>query len=307
MKLGYFADGPWAHRALEAILADGNFDLRFLVLRYPKPDAVLEAAAKRLQRPCYTLANVNDERFVSTVRSLAPDLLVSMSFDQILGAGIRAAAPFGFINCHAGALPFYRGRNALNWALLNGESRIGITVHHVDDGIDTGDIIEQDFFDVGPNDDYAGVLAKAYAQCPVTLLRALCALRAGDAARTPQASIHAVGSHFPRRRNGEEWIDWSWSSRRVHNFVRAIAPPGPGARAILRGAPVAVLKTHLMPHAPTYLAVPGAIVGKGPDAVWVKSGDSFLAIERMARVAADGRLDADMPLPPIGARLSNGG
>ena len=306
MKLGYFADGPWAHRALDAILSDGHFDIVFLVLRCSRPDPVLKATAERLRRPCYFVPDVNEAAFVRTVGAAAADLLVSMSFDQIVRAAIRRAAPLGFINCHAGALPFYRGRNVLNWALLNGERRIGVTVHHVDDGIDTGDIIEQDFFDVAPDDDYGAVLEKAYVQCPVTLMKALRALRSGAARRTPQSAIHGVGTYFPRRREGDEWIDWSWPSQRIHNFVRAIAPPGPGARAMLRDTCIAVLKTHLVANAPDYIATPGAVVGREAHAIWVKSGDSFLAVDRLARVAADRGPTEDLPLPGIGARFSRG-
>jgi methionyl-tRNA formyltransferase len=306
VKLGYFADGPWAHRALDAILSDGHFEVGLMVLRRNRPDPVLKAMAERLHCPCHAVPDVNDGAFVRTIAAAALDLLVSMSFDQIVHAAIRRAAPLGFINCHAGALPFYRGRNVLSWALVNGERRIGVTVHHIDDGIDTGDIIEQDFFDVGPDDDYGTVLEKAYRQCPITLLKALQALRSGAARRIPQSSIHGVGSYFPRRREGDECIDWSWPSQRIHNFVRAIAPPGPGARAMLRGTPIAVLKTHLVADAPDYIAIPGAVVGREANAIWVKSGDSFLAVDRLARVAADGDLAEDMPLPGVGARFSEG-
>jgi methionyl-tRNA formyltransferase len=304
MRLGYFADGPWAHRALDAILADGGFDIAFLVLRHERPDPVLRAAAVRLDRPCYSVANVNEASFVATVASSATNLLVSMSFDQILKRAIREAAPLGFINCHAGALPFYRGRNVINWALINGEQCIGITVHHVDEGIDTGDIIQQDLVNVEPDEDYATVLEKAFIHCPVTLMKALRALRDGTAQRKVQSAIHATGSYFPRRAPGDEWIDWSWPSHRIHNFVRAIAPPGPGARATLGGESVAVLKTRLVPDAPAYIATPGAVVGRQPDAIWVKCGDSFLAISRLARIANDGQFEQDLRLPAISARFS---
>jgi methionyl-tRNA formyltransferase len=304
VKIGYFADGPWAHRALDAILADGHFDVRFLVLRFASPDPVLRAAAARLERPCHIVPDVNDGQFVRTVAAADADLLVSMSFDRILGRALLAAAPLGCINCHAGALPFYRGRNVLNWALINGERSIGVTVHHVDEGIDTGDIIEQDFFEVAGEDDYASVLEKAYSQCALTLLKALHGLRNGTARRTPQSAIHPVGSYFPRRAAGDEWIDWSWPSERIHNFVRAIAPPGPGARTFLRGQCVAVLTTRLIARAPTFLATPGAVIGREPGAIWVKSGDSFLALLRLARVADAGHVHQELPLPSIGARFS---
>src|SRR4030066_979230 len=71
------------------------------------------------------------------------DIFVSMSFNQILKKRIIDMAPRGFINCHAGALPYYRGRNILNWALINDAREFGVTVHYVNEGIDTGDIIAQ--------------------------------------------------------------------------------------------------------------------------------------------------------------------
>lgn len=303
MRLGYFADGPWAHRALDAILREGQFHVAFIVLRYANPDPLLRAAAERLGCPCHVVPNVNDPVFIKSLSLAEADLMVSMSFDQILKEGLLRAAPLGFINCHAGALPFYRGRNVLNWALINGEPRVGITVHHVDGGIDTGDIIQQDFIDVGPDEDYADLLEKAFKHCPITLMTALRALRDGTSTRTPQAAIHPTGSYFPRRVEGDEWIDWSWPSARIHNFVRAIAPPGPGARAVLRGVSVAILKTHLVPNAPAYIATPGTVVGRQAEEIWVKSGDSFLAVERLMQINDDGSFNRDTKLPALGTRF----
>ena len=77
-----------------------------------------------------------------------------MSFDQIFKEEIINIPPLKIINCHAGKLPFYRGRNILNWALINDEKEFGITVHYVDFGIDTGDSILQKNYEITDDDDY---------------------------------------------------------------------------------------------------------------------------------------------------------
>jgi methionyl-tRNA formyltransferase len=85
--------------------------------------------------------NINSKNFIERIKTYFCDLFVSMSFNQIFKDEIINLTPLRIINCHAGKLPFYRGRNILNWVLINDEKEFGITVHYVDEGIDTGDFI----------------------------------------------------------------------------------------------------------------------------------------------------------------------
>lgn len=307
MRIGYFADGPWAHLALEAIEAEEDLEVSYLVLRHGAADPVLGARAAALGVPCFVPPKVNDPAFVAELGALGAELLVSMSYDQILHRPLRDLFPRGAINCHAGALPFYRGRNVLNWVLINGEDRLGVTVHHIDDGIDTGDIIEQDFLPIGEEDDYASILERASACCAGTLLRALRGVRDGTARRRLQREIHPVGFYCPQRLPGDEWLDWSWESRRLHDFVRALVPPGPAARCRDKGRTLAVLKTRLIEDAPAYRAIPGAVVGRNDEGVVVKTGDSTIELLWLAGIDDDGSLGE--PLRPryrLGTRLQTG-
>ena len=290
MRIGYFADGRWAHKSLDRIRRLKGVQVRLIVARYESPDPVLKSAADNLGVPFLVEENVNREDFLETLRDVQVDLNVSMSFNQILKRPIMELAPKGFINCHAGALPFYRGRNVLNWVLINGEERFGVTVHHIDEGIDTGDIIKQRFAPIGPDDDYAALLDRAVDLCADTLEAALAAIRDGTDTRTPQTDIHPVGQYCSARRDGDEWIDWSWPSERIHNLVRGIAPPAPGARTTLDGATVAVLRTERIPAAPSYIDRPGSVVGRDPEGVIVKTGDTTLRVTRAADVI-DGNLE----------------
>ena len=290
MKIGYFADGIWAHRALDKILDSERIQVAFIVARFDTADPVLRQYATRRDIPFMVDKNVNSEGFLALVRQHAPDLNVSMSFNQILKTDLIHSAPLGFINCHAGALPYYRGRNILNWALINGETRCGVTVHHIDEGIDTGDIVVQRFVEIGPEDDYQSVLDQAVTVCAEALFEALTLIAAGNAPRIPQTSIHPVGFYCSRRFAGDEWLDWSWNTQRIHNFVRAISPPGPGARTLLRGDEIAIVKTKLIADAPSYLDKPGAVVGRNEKGCIVKTGDTTICVTEIAELRSGAAL-----------------
>lgn len=281
LKIGFFADGPWAHQSLERILGNENFEIAFIVVRYDSEDRVLADYAVRLGVPLLKHINVNSVEFLQKIAEFNVDVNVSMSFNQILKKEIREIAPLGFINCHAGALPFYRGRNILNWVLINGAKEFGVTVHYVDDGIDTGDIILQKMVEILPTDRYGDLLKKAYVACADTLYEALCQIDLGTADRIPQATIHTTGFYCSRRGIGDEYIDWSWDSERIYNFIRGIAVPGPGARTYFRGKEYIIDEVKLMNEMPNYIDKTGNIVGKSIDGIAVKTGSNAVLVTRI--------------------------
>ncbi len=301
MRIAYFGDGRWARSALPLIATAAGVQVAVVVPRYHNPDRELMQQAEGLGIPTRHLRDVNSAEALAALRPFGVDLHVSMSFDQIFRAPFLDAA--ATINCHAGALPFYRGRNVLNWALINGERTFGVTVHHVDTGIDTGDIILQQHIPISATDDYASVLTKAEGACATLLHEAVLHIAAGTAKRTPQASIHPVGFYCPRRRDGDEWIDWQWPSERVVNFVRGIAPPAPGARAMVGDQVVAILQAEAIPGAPAYLATPGEVVGRQHGSIVVKTGTSSIRVTQMAAVEGGVVGPGSTPALAIGKRL----
>ena len=110
---------------------------------YCPSDLTLEKTARRLAIDVLQPEKVNATDFISTVAGLGPELCISMSYDQILRKALLELPELGFVNFHAGKLPYYRGRNVINWAIINNETSIGLTAHYLDQGIDTGDIILQ--------------------------------------------------------------------------------------------------------------------------------------------------------------------
>ncbi len=278
LSIGYFADGPWAHDALERLAKNPDISVAFICARYNNPDQHLKARAGELDITFHVEKNVNSDSFLALIDSYGCDLFVSMSFDQILKKDLYDLPELGTINCHAGKLPFYRGRNILNWALINGEKEFGITVHYIDEGVDTGDIILQKSYPISSQDDYRSLLTKAHSECPAVLCEAIQQISSGSAQRFSQEEIHPFGTIFSQRKAGDETINWSQSSKDIFNFIRAICPPGPAAQSMLNGSIVRILRAEMIEGAPSYKCIPGAILSKDNKGFFVKTGDSYIRI-----------------------------
>lgn len=278
MRIGYFADGPWAHKAFEKIVMDDSIEIAFMTVRYDRKDEVLINLADRYRIPVELDKNINSQKFKDTVRSYNADLFVSMSFDQIFKTEMIHLPKYGTINCHAGKLPFYRGRNVLNWALINDEKEFGITVHYMDTGIDTGDIILQESYPITDNDDYGTLLEKAYDGCAAVLYKAIKIIQSGQVKTIRQNDIDPVGTYCGMRVEGDEIVNWNGSSREIFNFIRALCIPGPQAVSWIKGNRIAINRAKMVEGAHRYKNIPGQVIGKTADGILVKTGDTMLEV-----------------------------
>lgn len=279
IKIGYFADGPWGHNALLKLLDDETIDICFIVPRNDTKDTFLKEKAEEYGIDYLCPIKVNSDEFYEIAQKYACDLFVSMSYNQIFRSRIYNLPPLKTINCHAGKLPFYRGRNILNWALINDEKEFGITVHYVDEGIDTGDIILQRTYPITDEDNYNTLLEVAYKECPDILYQAIKEIQNGTAHRIPQDVISKNGLYCGMRSIGDEVIDINSTSREMFNFVRAICTPGPRAVAYLNGTPVYINKVIYNPNFPKYKGTNGQILGKIDDKPILKTKDSYVLLE----------------------------
>lgn len=278
-RIGYFADGPWGHNALDKLLADPDIEVCFIVPRNDTKDEFFKKRAEENQIDYLFPVKVNSDEFYELATSYNCDLFVSMSYNQIFRRRIMELPKHKTINCHAGKLPFYRGRNILNWALINDEKEFGITVHYVDDGIDTGDIILQRTYPITDEDNYDTLLEVAYKECPNILYQAIKEIQNGTSHRIPQDVISKHGLYCGMRSIGDEVIDINLTSRELFNFVRAICTPGPRAVAYLDGTPVYINKVIYNPDFPKYKGTNGQILGKINGMPIFKTKDSYVLIE----------------------------
>lgn len=278
IRIGYFADGPWSHLAFEKLIEDESIEILFIVPRSDTNDDTLKLYADKYKIDYLFPININSIEFIELAIGYKADLFVSMSFNQIFRANLLKLPKLGVINCHAGKLPFYKGRNILNWAIINDEKEFGITVHYVDEGIDTGDIIKQSCFSITDADDYGSLLKIAHKECALILYDSIKEIQDETALRIAQSTIHPTGFYCGKRENGDEIINWGQTSRSLFNFIRAINRPGPLATTYINGKIVKINKAKLIDNAPNYLGVPGQLLAKTQRGFLIKSLDSFLEI-----------------------------
>ena len=278
INIGYFGDGAWAIEAFKLINNDDRFQIQFVCSRFNSEYNVLVEFIKKYNIDILKYKNVNSPDFLQLVDKYKCDIFVSMSFDQIFKKNFIEYPPLKTINCHSGKLPFYRGRNVLNWVLINDEKEFGITVHYVDEGIDTGDIILQRTYPITDNDDYSTLLDKAYKECANILYTSLVKIYTGEVSIIKQNSIHPVGFYCTERKDEDETINWDTNSREIFNFVRALCKPGIVARTKMNGNIIKINKVKMIENAPNYKLIPGIVVGKDNEGFIVKSKNSTIKV-----------------------------
>jgi methionyl-tRNA formyltransferase len=193
-----------------------------------------------------TPSEVNTTELERAITEIRPDFVFSFYFRSMIGAPLLNAARRGALNIHGSLLPRYRGRAPVNWAILHGEHETGATLHYMTARADAGDIVDQQAIPILEDDEAREVFSKVTVAAEIVLARSLPGLMAGTAPRIPQKLED--GKYFGRRRPEDGRIDWTQSAREIHNLVRAVAPPFPGAFAEVDGERWMIHKTRVEPR-----------------------------------------------------------
>ena len=169
----------------------------------------------------------NDQKIINFVYSLKPDLIWVTDYRYLLPKEIFSHSKYGAINIHPSLLPKYRGRASINWAIINGEKKIGLTAHFIDEHVDNGDIIFQEKVEISEKEDINDALNKLYPlYCDLTK-KVIDLLKSDKVIRMPQDILKAT--YYPSRKPEDGKINWSDSAKNIFNLVRALTNPYPGA------------------------------------------------------------------------------
>jgi methionyl-tRNA formyltransferase len=187
----------------------------------------------------------NTPDFIAQVKGLRADFIFSFYYRSMLSPALLAAAARGAFNMHGSLLPKYRGRVPVNWAIIHGETETGATLHEMVEKPDAGRIVDQEAVPILPDDLAVDVFRKVTAAAERVLARSLPRLVDGTAVLRPQDLSR--GSYFGGRRPEDGRIDWRAPAKRIHDLVRAVAPPYPGAFTDMEGRRLRVLRTRLLP------------------------------------------------------------
>jgi methionyl-tRNA formyltransferase len=239
-------------RCLKVLLAEG-IDVPLVVTHADDPREAqwfgsVATTAADYGIPAIAPPDPNASGVVARVAALAPDFLFSFYYRRLLGGALLAIPPRGALNMHGSLLPKFRGRAPVNWAVLAGERETGATLHYMTLKPDDGDIVAQTAVPILPDDIAQEVFDKVTVAAEVTLSRVLPALVSGTAPRVPQDP--ASGSYFGGRRPEDGIIDWSHDAAAIHNLVRAVAPPYPGARTAVNGVAARILRARIADAGP---------------------------------------------------------
>ncbi|HET7670591.1 MAG TPA: formyltransferase [Burkholderiales bacterium] len=179
------------------------------------------------ERGLRVLADPPADALEREVAQAKPDLVFSFYYRSMLPMALLRPARLGAFNLHGSLLPKYRGRAPLNWAILKGERETGVTLHEMVEKPDAGRIVDQQAVPIGPDDTAVEVFHRMTAAAGAVLARNLPALVSGSVQFRPNDL--ARGSYYGRRRPEDGRIDWTRSAQEIHDLVRAVAPPFPGA------------------------------------------------------------------------------
>ena len=185
------------------------------------------------------------------LQALAPDYIFSFYYRYMIPAQILAYAKIAALNMHGSLLPQYRGRAPVNWAILHGETQTGATLHIMEAKPDAGDIVGQSAVSIGPDETATDVFSKVSEAAVAVIHEVLPNLIKGNVPRKPNEL--QKGSYFGGRKPADGQIHWDQKAIQVHNLVRAVAPPYPGAFTDYQGQTMTVARTSLKGPLPANL------------------------------------------------------
>jgi methionyl-tRNA formyltransferase len=203
-------------------------------------DSVVELASLH-GIPTITPDNPNTPEVIAQIRALQPEFIFSFYYREMLKRELLEIPKRGALNMHGSLLPKYRGRVPVNWAIIHGETETGSTLHYMTEKPDNGDIVAQQAVPILPNDTALQVFQKVTVAAEMALNACLPDLLTGRAKAVRQDL--GKGGYFGGRKAEDGVIDWSQSAQTIHNLVRAVAPPYPGATTQLMGKPMRILQT----------------------------------------------------------------
>jgi len=243
----------------------------------PVKDAAVAAGI-----PVFQPEKIKADAAYEEIKRLTPDVVVIIAYGQIISQRLIDIPRLGWINLHASLLPKYRGAAPINWAIVNGETRTGVTSMQIDAGLDTGPMLLKYETEIGRDEtapDLTARLAEAGAPLIADTLRGL---ESGKIAATPQDGAQATFAPPLKKEDGS--IDWWLSARKIHNRIRGLQP-WPGAFTTFRGKSCQIWGKPLKPVAAG--GMPGIMLPTKEDGLLVICGGS--TVLRVEALQLEGR------------------
>jgi methionyl-tRNA formyltransferase len=237
-RILFFGYSEVGYECLDLLLSRGD-NVIGLITHEDNPNEKIwfktpAVAAREKGIPVYTPESVNTPEWRERIAAMQPDLILSVYYRHMIGTKILGLPRLGAWNMHGSLLPKYRGRAPINWAVLHGESRIGMTLHRMVKSADAGAVVDQEGVEIGARDTAEQAFRKVLPCARRVLARQIDALLTGTARETPQDDSQAT--YFGGRKPEDGRIDWRQTSRQIFNLIRAVTDPYPGAFTEVNGS-----------------------------------------------------------------------
>ncbi len=254
MRLVFLGTPAFAVPTLERVVEAGH-EVLTVVTQPDRPrgrgqtfaPSPVKQAALRLGLPVFQPERVRRPEAVERLRGLSADCMVVVGYGQIIPQSVIDLVPLGIVNVHASLLPRYRGAGPIQWAILNGETRTGVTTMRIDAGLDTGDMLLKAETEIGAEENSIELGGRLAVMGARLLVETLAELSAGTIVPEKQDATQATWAPLLKKSDG--LIDWTRDAAAIHNQVRGLQP-WPGAYTTFRGQPLHVWKSRLGPEIP---------------------------------------------------------
>lgn len=235
------------------------------------PPDLYTCAEKLGVKNIYQPVNLKKENFEHILQSENPDLIAVVAYGKLLPEYVINYPKYGCINVHGSLLPKYRGAAPMQWALIDGETETGVTTMYMDTGLDTGDMLYKDSFQLSAYDNFGTVHDKLAEMGAKLLIKTIRALEDGTAKRIPQGETTTHYAHMITKEMTE--IDWSKDAKCICNLIRGLTP-FPKATTYLNGKTLKILKTCVLKESTD--SHPGTIIGINKDSFDVACGNNTI-------------------------------
>lgn len=252
--------------------------------------------ALSLDIPVYQPRRVKEPEFIDVLKELNPEVIVVAAFGQILSKTILELPKYGCINVHASLLPRYRGSAPIQWSIIEGEEKTGITIMHMDEGVDTGDMIRKKEVVIAPKETFGSLHDKLAEAAGPLLLQALSDIEAGKAERTKQKDEDLFYAKILDKSIGH--INFSQPAKKIERLIRGLNP-WPSAYTTLEGKMLKIWDADVIEGTVGELsqngmkkdvffenvfskaALPGEVVGAAKDALLIQTAEGILAVKEL--------------------------
>jgi methionyl-tRNA formyltransferase len=313
VRIVFCGTPQFAVPAFKYLLAQPDFEVAGVITQPDRPSgrgmklsfSPVKETALAAGLPLYQPGKIRSPEAQALLEKLAPDCIVIIAYGQIIPVSLLSIPNYGWINLHASLLPKYRGAAPVNWAIVNGEIKTGVTSMRIDAGMDTGEMLLQRALEIDPKEtapELATRLAEAGSPLMVETLRGL---EAGTLSGRAQDNDQAT--YAPPLKKEDGCLDWNSSAQDIYNRIRGFAP-WPGAYTTFRGKTChvwgePVSKQRGKEDSGRTDCLPGALLQQKSE-LYVACGDA--TILRLMAVKVEGRKQVTAAEFANGAQLRAG-